>query len=182
MTGHYGNLTQQAVKKFQKAKGLTQDGVASTATLNAITSALKNAGVDVGPGTVATTLREGDKGTAVTELQTMLKKAELLLRLDHRQLRQPDQAGGSQVQDANKLTVDGVAGPATINKLRSLTGGSADSGSSSGSTVTTDKSYGRTTKDNVYLRSSYSTTSSAKASLQRVVRSSVFPRFTPSAV
>ncbi len=74
ITGHYGNLTQQAVKKFQKAKGLTQDGVASTATLNAITSALKNAGVDVGPGTVATTLREGDKGTAVTELQTMLKK------------------------------------------------------------------------------------------------------------
>ena len=74
ITGHYGNLTQQAVKKFQKAKGLTQDGVANTATLNAITSALKNAGVDVGPGTVATTLREGDKGTAVTELQTMLKK------------------------------------------------------------------------------------------------------------
>ena len=28
ITGHYGNLTQQAVKKFQKAKGLTQDGVA----------------------------------------------------------------------------------------------------------------------------------------------------------
>ena len=68
-------------------------------------------------------------------------------------------------QDANKLTVDGVAGPATINKLRSLTGGSADSGSSSGSTVTTDKSYGKITKDNVYLRSSYSTSSSAKASL-----------------
>lgn len=24
ITGHYGNLTQQAVKKFQKAKGLTR--------------------------------------------------------------------------------------------------------------------------------------------------------------
>ena len=156
ITGHYGNLTQQAVKKFQKAKGLTQDGVASTATLNAITSALKNAGVDVGPGTVATTLREGDKGTAVTELQTMLKKLNYYYGSITGSFGSLTKQAVRKFQDANKLTVDGVAGPATINKLRSLTGGSADSGSSSGSTVT---------KDNVYLRSSYSTSSSAKASL-----------------
>ena len=165
ITGHYGNLTQQAVKKFQKAKGLTQDGVASTATLNAITSALKNAGVDVGPGTVATTLREGDKGTAVTELQTMLKKLNYYYGSITGTFGSLTKQAVRKFQDANKLTVDGVAGPATINKLRSLTGGSADSGSSSGSTVTTDKSYGKITKDNVYLRSSYSTSSSAKASL-----------------
>ena len=162
VTGHYGNLTQQAVKKFQKAKGLTQDGVASTATLNAITSALKNAGVDVGPGTVATTLREGDKGTAVTELQTMLKKLNYYYGSITGSFGSLTKQAVRKFQDANKLTVDGVAGPATINKLRSLTGGSADSGSSSGST---DKSYGKITKDNVYLRSSYSTSSSAKASL-----------------
>ena len=165
VTGHYGNLTQQAVKKFQKAKGLTQDGVASTATLNAITSALKNAGVDVGPGTVATTLREGDKGTAVTELQTMLKKLNYYYGSVTGSFGSLTKQAVRKFQDANKLTVDGVAGPATINKLRSLTGGSADSGSSSGSTVTADKSYGKITKDNVYLRSSYSTSSSAKASL-----------------
>ncbi len=165
VTGHYGNLTQQAVKKFQKAKGLTQDGVASTATLNAITSALKNAGVDVGPGTVATTLREGDKGTAVTELQTMLKKLNYYYGSVTGSFGSLTKQAVRKFQDANKLTVDGVAGPATINKLRSLTGGSADSGSSSGSTVTTDKSYGKITKNNVYLRSSYSTSSSAKASL-----------------
>ncbi len=165
VTGHYGNLTQQAVKKFQKAKGLTQDGVASTATLNAITSALKNAGVDVGPGTVATTLREGDKGTAVTELQTMLKKLNYYYGSITGSFGSLTKQAVRKFQDDNKLTVDGVAGPATINKLRTLTGGSADSGSSSGSTVTTDKSYGKITKDNVYLRSSYSTSSSAKASL-----------------
>ena len=165
VTGHYGDQTQPAVKKFQKAKGLTQDGVASTATLNAITSALKNAGVDVGPGTVATTLREGDKGTAVTELQTMLKKLNYYYGSVTGSFGSLTKQAVRKFQDANKLTVDGVAGPATINKLRTLTGGSADSGSSSGSTVTTDKSYGKITKDNVYLRSSYSTSSSAKASL-----------------
>ena len=182
VTGHYGNLTQQAVKKFQKAKGLTQDGVASTATLNAITSALKNAGVDVGPGTVATTLREGDKGTAVTELQTMLKKLNYYYGSITGSFGSLTKQAVRKFQDANKLTVDGVAGPATINKLRSLTGGSADSGSSSGSTVTTDKSYGRTTKDNVYLRSSYSTTSSAKASLQKGQKFRISKVYTVSGV
>ena len=182
VTGHYGNLTQQAVKKFQKAKGLTQDGVASTATLNAITSALKNAGVDVGPGTVATTLREGDKGTAVTELQTMLKKLNYYYGSVTGSFGSLTKQAVRKFQDANKLTVDGVAGPATINKLRSLTGGSADSGSSSGSTVTTDKSYGRTTKDNVYLRSSYSTTSSAKASLQKGQKFRISKVYTVSGV
>ena len=182
ITGHYGNLTQQAVKKFQKAKGLTQDGVANTATLNAITSALKNAGVDVGPGTVATTLREGDKGTAVTELQTMLKKLNYYYGSVTGSFGSLTKQAVRKFQDANKLTVDGVAGPATINKLRSLTGGSADSGSSSGSTVTTDKSYGRTTKDNVYLRSSYSTTSSAKASLQKGQKFRISKVYTVSGV
>ena len=182
VTGHYGNLTQQAVKKFQKAKGLTQDGVASTATLNAITSALKNAGVDVGPGTVATTLREGDKGTAVTELQTMLKKLNYYYGSITGSFGSLTKQAVRKFQDANKLTVDGVAGPATINKLRSLTGGSTDSGSSSGSTVTTDKSYGRTTKDNVYLRSSYSTTSSAKASLQKGQKFRISKIYTVSGV
>ena len=182
VTGHYGNLTQQAVKKFQKAKGLTQDGVASTATLNAITSALKNAGVDVAPGTVATTLREGDKGTAVTELQTMLKKLNYYYGSITGSFGSLTKQAVRKFQDDNKLTVDGVAGPATINKLRTLTGGSADSGSSSGSTVTTDKSYGRTTKDNVYLRSSYSTTSSAKASLQKGQKFRISKVYTVSGV
>lgn len=70
--------------------------------------------------------------------------------------------------DDNNLTVDGIAGTSTINLLRSKTGASGSTtGSATGSTVTTAESYGRTTKDNVYLRSSYSTTSSAKASLPK---------------
>ena len=165
ITGHYGNLTQQAVKKFQKAKGLTQDGVASTATLNAIASALKNAGIDNGSTGTTTALREGDKGTAVTELQTMLKKLNYYYGSITGNFGSLTKQAVRKFQADNKLTVDGVAGTTTLNKLRSLTGGSTDSGSSNGSTVTTDKSYGKITKNNVYLRSSYSTTSAAKASL-----------------
>ena len=62
-------------------------------------------------------------------------------------------------QEANNLTVDGVAGTATLNKLYALTGGGSTSGSvsggeGSGSTVTTSDSYGKVLKNNVYLRSS----------------------------
>ena len=166
ITGHYGNLTEQAVKKFQKAKGLTQDGLVSTSTQNAITSALKNAGVDPGTSSGTTTaLREGDKGTAVTELQTMLKKLNYYYGSITGSFGSLTRQAVRKFQADNNLTVDGIAGTTTINKLRSLTGTSGSSSSSSGSTVTTDKSYGKITKDNVYLRSSYSTTSDAKASL-----------------
>ena len=185
ITGHYGNLTQQAVKKFQKSKGLTQDGVASTTTLNAINSALKNAGIDNGTaGTTGTTLREGDKGTAVTELQTMLKALNYYYGDITGSFGSLTKRAVRKFQDANNLTVDGVAGPSTINKLRSLTGGSSsgDSGSSSGSTVKTENSYGRTTKDNVYLRSSYSTTSSAKASLDKGQKFRISKIYTVSGV
>lgn len=168
ITGHYGNLTQQAVKKFQKAKGLTQDGVASTSTLNAIVGALRNAGVDPGSTTTGTALREGDKGTAVTELQTMLKSLKYYYGEITGSFGSLTKRAVRKFQDDNNLTVDGIAGTSTINLLRSKTGTSGStSGSSTGSTVTTAESYGRTTKDNVYLRSSYSTTSSAKASLPK---------------
>lgn len=42
--GKYGNSTVKAVKAFQKAKGLTQDGVAGPATLKAMNKTTKSAG------------------------------------------------------------------------------------------------------------------------------------------
>ena len=167
ITGHYGNLTEKAVKNFQKAKGLTQDGLVSTSTQNAIASALKNAGIDTGTitGTV-TALREGDKGTAVTELQTMLKKLEYYYGDVTGSFGSLTKQAVRKFQAANNLTVDGIAGSSTLNKLRSLTGTSgSNTTTSGGATVTTDKSYGKITKDNVYLRASYSTLSERKASL-----------------
>lgn len=46
----------------------------------------------------------------------------------------------------------------------------------------TENSYGRTTKDNVYLRSSYSTTSSAKASLDKGQKFRISKIYTVSGV
>ena len=40
ITGHYGSMTEVAVKKFQKSRGLSQTGVANKTTQNAIVSAM----------------------------------------------------------------------------------------------------------------------------------------------
>ena len=40
ITGHFGSLTEVAVKKFQKSRGLSQTGVANKTTQNAIASAM----------------------------------------------------------------------------------------------------------------------------------------------
>ena len=179
VTGHYGSMTQTAVTKFQKARGITADGVAGTKTLEAIASAIKSAGgIPSETGTAAgTSLREGDSGTAVTELQTMLKQLDYYYGSITGNFGSLTKQAVRKFQDDNGLTVDGVAGVNTINKLRSLTGTSSSSGGS-GTTVSTTKSYGRITKNNVNLRSSYSTSSAAKASLSEGTKFRITKQYT----
>lgn len=185
ITGHYGTMTQAAVTKFQKARGLTQDGVAGEKTLEAIASAIKNSGGSVASSSsstgVGSSLREGDTGTAVTELQTMLKTLDYYYGEITGHFGSLTKKAVRSFQDDNDLTVDGIAGVNTINKLRSLTGTtstSSSSSSSSGTTVTTANSYGRIAKDNVNLRSSYSTTSAAKASLDEGDKCRITKKYT----
>lgn len=171
ITGHFGTMTQKAVEKFQKSRGMTQDGVAGAKTLAAIASALKSTGNSSASssGSVGGALREGDSGTAVTELQTMLKSLGYYYGDITGNFGDLTRKAVRAFQDKEKLTVDGIAGSATMNKLRALTGSSSStsSGSSSGTSVTTVDSYGRLTKGNVYLRSAASTTSASKASLDK---------------
>ncbi|MBR5287271.1 MAG: peptidoglycan-binding protein [Clostridia bacterium] len=171
ITGHFGTMTEKAVEKFQKSRGMTQDGVAGDKTLAAIASALKSTGNSSASssGSADGALREGDSGTAVTELQTMLKKLGYYYGDITGNFGDLTRKAVRAFQDKENLTVDGIAGSATMNKLRKLTGSSSSSstGTSSGSAVTAADSYGRVTKDNVNLRSAASTTSSAKASLKK---------------
>ena len=170
ITNHFGTMTQAAVMKFQKSRGLTQDGIAGTKTLAAIASAVEGTG-STPAGTTGIALREGDSGTKVTDLQTRLKSLKYYYGDITGSFGSLTKQAVKKFQEANNLTVDGVAGTATLNKLYALTGGGSTSGSSSsegsGTTVTTDSSYGRVIKNNVYLRSSANTSSAAKASLKQ---------------
>lgn len=168
ITGHYGSLTKTAVKKFQKAKGITQDGVAGTTTLNAIAKAL---GGSSGSGTTTGSLRRGDKGPAVLELQTMLKSLDYYYADLTGSFGSKTEQAVRKFQDDQNLTVDGIAGVKTIATLRKLTGSSSGDSSSSGSgsitssSVAEKDSFFLITQDNVRLRTTYSLNSKAKTSM-----------------
>lgn len=167
ITGHYGSLTKTAVKKFQKAKGITQDGIAGTTTLNAIAKAL---GGSTG-NTITGSLRRGDKGAGVLELQTMLKSLDYYYGDLTGSFGSKTESAVRKFQDDQNLTVDGIAGVKTIATLRKLTGSSSGDSSSSGSgsitssSVAEKDSFFLITQDNVRLRTTYSLNSKAKTSM-----------------
>ena len=167
ISGHYGSLTQAAVKKFQKAKGISPDGIAGTSTLNAIAKALGGSS----SGTSSTTaLREGDSGSAVLELQTMLKSLGYYYGSLTGSFGSLTKTAVRKFQDDNNLTVDGVAGLKTLNLLRSKTGKETSGGSSgsiSSSSVAESDSYFLINKDGVRLRTTYSLTSAAKTTMDK---------------
>lgn len=188
ITGHFGTMTQTAVKKFQKSRGLTQDGVAGTDTLNAISSAVRGStGSDSALGStgvsVAGTLREGDSGDAVRDMQLRLQKLGYYYGEVTGHFGTLTRKAVRAFQDDNDLTVDGVAGSATLKLLSSLTGGGSiiTNPSVGGGTVVDEAdSYAVISKDNVYLRKSYSTSSAAIASMGVDTRVRVTRKYTVS--
>ena len=163
ISGHYGSLTQAAVKKFQKAKGITQDGIAGTNTLNAIANALGGSS-----GSSTTALREGDENSLVLELQTMLKELGYYYGDLTGKFGSLTKNAVRKFQDDQDLTVDGVAGSKTMNLLRSMTGRET-TGSSGGSitsySVAEKDSYFMINQDGVRLRTTYSLSSAAKTTM-----------------
>jgi len=117
-----------AIKAFQKKNGLDADGIAGYDTQIKLysTTALTASGALAG-GTVDTfvTLRKGDTGLAVQEMQARLVKLGYL----------KDEADGNfgrntfeavyAFQKANGLPRDGIAGAKTLSKLYSVTAAQA---------------------------------------------------------
>ena len=138
--GRFGADTTEAVRAFQQANGLSVDGVPGRGTLAKLdsNSAVAKSSVSVPQVTeapqviestaVAGTLRRGDRGENVRELQ------EALLRLGYLST-QPDGQFGSGTesaikafQRANGLTADGIAGRGTMSILLSSDAVAAGSG------------------------------------------------------
>ena len=127
-TGIFGPITQEAVKRFQKAYQLTVDGVVGKSTLaklpavtdeNQTTTSRKSDNRDI--------LSLGDRGEAVRILQEHLIAAGFLKN-------QPNGYYGSNTVDAvkrfqkqQKLEINGLAGQTTRSKLYSLVKNSAKS-------------------------------------------------------
>ncbi|GAB2716614.1 peptidoglycan-binding protein [Paenibacillus thermoaerophilus] len=106
--GIFGSGTESVVKQFQSAHGLTVDGKVGSATstkLNTLAATTK-------------VLRVGSTGDEVKVLQRLLTKKGYPLTADG-VFGSGTEAAVKKFQQAKGLTVDGIVGSATWNKLRS---------------------------------------------------------------
>ena len=113
--GDYGDTTVAAVKAFQKKYNLTADGIAGKETLKKLDSVYENADSAKEDGS----LRMGDSGSAVKDLQTKLKKLGYYSGTVDSTFGSGTYTAVRAFQKKYNLTADGVAGSETLKKLDS---------------------------------------------------------------
>lgn len=134
--GSFGPTTKAAVIAFQQRNGLTADGRAGSATLNRLYSenaisadgSSSSSSSDGSSSTGYTTLKDGSEGADVKKLQQKLKQLGYYSGSVDGKYGAGTASAVSAFQSANRLTVDGKAGPAT---QRLLFGGNASSANTS---------------------------------------------------
>ncbi|MHC0063759.1 peptidoglycan-binding domain-containing protein [Nostoc sp. UIC 10890] len=153
VTQVYDVSTQEAVRRFQKAAGLTVDGIVGASTLQKLeswqakkpstttTQAKKATVVSTQaqkPNTTSSTssatnkrrnpnyLAKGDEGENVRSLQERLRVAGFYYGNATGIFGPITEEAVKRFQDAYKLSVDGVVGPATLGKLPGVGIGSGE--------------------------------------------------------
>lgn len=118
--GDYGNGTVTAVKAFQKASKLSQDGVAGKTTMTAIANAVaKKQGTNASAQETGTaTLKTGMKSSAVGVLQAQLKALGYYTSSIDNSYGNGTATAVKKFQSANGLTATGTADAATQTLLQ----------------------------------------------------------------
>ena len=150
--GNYGSATVEAVKAFQKANGLTEDGTAGEETQKKLYGGSAKAKPTPTPTPKATAkptatptpapdsaLKVGSKGSDVKELQNRLITLGYLTGKADGVYGSKTAEAVKAFQKASKLTADGVAGEKTLSKLQTASSSSSLNTSASTSTTTTTK-------------------------------------------
>ncbi len=131
--GVYGTATARAVAAFQAANKLSKDGVAGSRTLAKLysNSAAKPTATPAPtakatPAPASSILRRGDTSAAVKEMQNQLIKLGYLTGKADGVFGYKTYQALRAFQNANKLSVDGIAGADTLNILASSNAVSAN--------------------------------------------------------
>ncbi len=121
--GVFGPRTKDAVKAFQKAYGLTNDGIVGRLTWNKLeeVSAQKPPSNELPPPEKRPVLREGDSGDYVYALQQMLISIGYLVDAADGKFGPKTAAAVRAFQRDNRLTVDGIVGISTWRALDAAT-------------------------------------------------------------
>ncbi|MFB2938807.1 peptidoglycan-binding protein [Aerosakkonemataceae cyanobacterium BLCC-F154] len=113
--GVFGQLTEDAVKRFQKSRGLKVDGIVGPKTWNALLSDLYGDLISYFP-----ILRRGSKGYCVTELQKSLNLFLTDALVIDGIFGSITEAAVRDLQRTYGLVVDGIVGPETWNAIFSM--------------------------------------------------------------
>ncbi|WP_280637246.1 peptidoglycan-binding protein [Alkalihalobacillus sp. BA299] len=109
--GIFGPVTEQAVKAFQKSKGLTVDGIVGPNTREALSTAQPK------PSPEKKNLKRGAQGEEVKSLQTRLKKLGYYKGTIDGIFGPVTEQAVKAFQKSKGLTVDGIVGPNTREAL-----------------------------------------------------------------
>ena len=122
--GVYGRGTRTAVIAFQKANGLKADGIAGPKTLEKLYSSGGSSSEVSGSSSGGTssqalsrTLRRGDRGDDVKQVQEKLKELGLYSMNTDGKYGPGTAQAVQKFQKANGLKADGIAGPKTLEKM-----------------------------------------------------------------
>ncbi|MEC4986066.1 MAG: peptidoglycan-binding protein [Oscillatoria sp. PMC 1068.18] len=118
-TGYFGEITKDAVMRFQKDRGLTPDGIVGPQTELALGKTTTQA-VAPSPPNAVQILKIGDRGTQIQTLQQKLAQAKFYDGEINGIFDTQTEAAVRRFQQAQGLTVDGLVGPRTIAALPQL--------------------------------------------------------------
>ncbi|MBQ8537679.1 MAG: peptidoglycan-binding protein [Clostridia bacterium] len=143
----FGPTTEKAVRQFQKDHGLTVDGKAGNQTLTLLyekSSGYGEASSSLAASGSSSKLKYGDKGSEVLKMQKALIALGYSTGGSDGKFGSTTLAAVRQFQKDNKLTVDGIAGLNTLNKLYGKETGktSSTAGSAENSGAYTTLRYG----------------------------------------
>ena len=166
VTEYYGNITQEAVKKFQQNNNLTPDGVAGDLTqltlfekiseedaeallnqntnTNINTSQNNSTAVETQNNTSSVSdLKRGDQGAEVKKLQEVLKQQGYFPSLQNTTEFYGSITEGAvkKFQQSQGLTINGIADQATQQKLFSTTTETATTQNTSQQTITSENNF-----------------------------------------
>ena len=121
VTGHFGGLTRDAVRRFQRKHALTADGIAGPLTLGRLMEELGSTMPAASPAPAdsggTATLRLGAKGDAVRTLQEHLDRLGYYDGSITGSFDRLTQDAVFRFQRENRLSADGIAGRLTLAKL-----------------------------------------------------------------
>ena len=150
ISGHFGSKTEAAVMSFQKANGLSADGIAGSKTLAKIATALGNSSSSSSSSNSSSSnsssssssslLKQGTKSEAVRTLQQNLKTLGYYTGSVTGNFGPLTKEAVYSFQKANGLSADGVAGEKTLAAISSKLKGGSSSGSSNNSSSSSSSS------------------------------------------